>query len=334
MQERIERIRLEMLRLLAEAAKPLGSEEITRQLVGRGHRMSERTVRFHLLAMDRAGHTEYVGRRGRRITGTGRQELESALAYEKVGFLAARIDQLTYLMRFDLARKRGSVVVNTSIVEQKALERGVPFVSQVFEAGYSMGRLLGLSGPGARVGEMEVPPGCVGVATICSITVNGVLLSQGIPTYSRFGGLLEVRGRSPQRFTAIITYEGTTLDPLEIFIKSGMTDYVGATQSGVGRIGASFRELPAASRERVVEIAARLEEIGLGGFMEIGRPGQPVLGIPVDGNRLGAIVIGGLNPVAILEEIGVRVQSRALAGLVDFKTLFPYTELAQRLKDL
>lgn len=334
MQERIERARLDMLRILKLADRPLGSEEISRQMRGLGHSLSERTVRFHLLALDRAGQTQYIGRRGRRITEEGRRELESAMVHEKVGFLAAKIDQMSYLMRFDLSRARGTVVINTSLVEKKALERSILFVQKVFECGYSMGRLLALYGPGCRAGEMEVPPGYVGVGTICSITVNGVLLSHGIPTYSRFGGLLEVREKLPERFTAIINYDGTTLDPLEIFIKSGMTDYVGATQSGNGRIGASFRELPAGSRDRVLSIASRLELIGLGGFMEIGRPGQPLLGIPVDENRVGAIVIGGLNPVAILEEIGVKVLSRALSGLTDFKTLFPYDQLPERLSAL
>ena len=334
MRDRIERTRLDMLRMLKEAGKPLGSRDITQGLKGHGHDMSERTVRFHLLAMDRAGYTEYIGKRGRRITEKGRMELASSMVHERVGFLAAKIDQMTYLMKFDLAKRKGTVVVNTSLIEKKALERSYPFVQKVFEAGYSMGRLMTLYEPGSRAGEMEVPPGFVGVGTICSITFNGVLLSHGIPTFSRFGGLLEVQARVPMRFTAIITYEGSSLDPLEIFIKSGMTDYVGATQSGTGHIGASFRELPAASREQAVEIATRLDEIGLGGLMDIGWPGQPLLGIPVDENRIGAIVIGGLNPVAILEEIGLKVHSRALSGLVDFRRLFPYEELGDRIRDM
>jgi hypothetical protein len=46
---------------------------------------------------------------------------------------------------------------------------------------------------------------------------------------------------------------------------------------------------------------------------------------------VGAIVIGGLNPVAILEETNVVVHSRALAGLVDFSRLFHYSELEKQL---
>jgi repressor of nif and glnA expression len=46
------------------------------------------------------------------------------------------------------------------------------------------------------------------------------------------------------------------------------------------------------------------------------------------------VVIGGLNPVAAVEEKGERVQSRALAGLVDYNRLFPYEEMESRARQL
>jgi repressor of nif and glnA expression len=42
-------------------------------------------------------------------------------------------------------------------------------------------------------------------------------------------------------------------------------------------------------------------------------------------------VIGGLNPVAILEETGAEVRHTALSGLMEFNRLFPYQELKDRL---
>jgi HTH-type transcriptional regulator, global nitrogen regulator NrpRI len=72
----------------------------------------------------------------------------------------------------------------------------------------------------------------------------------------------------------------------------------------------------------------------LGGFMKIGGEGVPLLEIPVGEGRVGAVVIGGLNPVAVLEESGLHVFSRALAGLIDFERLFHYSELKRRLNNL
>ncbi len=335
MADRIERKRLAILRILQEAHRPLGSHRITEILNQRGIDISERTVRFHLLSLDSGGLTRGGGRRGRRITEKGISELAKARVFEKVGFLAAKIDQMAFSMRFDPHRCAGNVVVNLSTLRIDQALEAVPLMLRVFQAGYSMGRLLCLFGPGERVGEMFIPQGCLGVGTVCSITLNGVLLSAGIPVRSRFGGLLEMEGGQPSRWVAIINYDGTSLDPLEIFIKSGMTDYLGATGAGGnGIIGASFRELPAASRERVIELAGRLEEIGLGGFLRIGFPGSPLLEVPVDEGRIGAIVIGGLNPVAILEEKGFEVHSRALTGFVDYGSLFPHSELEERMNQL
>jgi repressor of nif and glnA expression len=181
---------------------------------------------------------------------------------------------------------------------------------------------------------MVVPAGYMGVGTVCSITLNGVLLAQKIPMSSRFGGLLEIQNARPSRFVAIINYDGTSLDPLEIFIKSGMTDYLGATGDGNGLIGAGFREIPARTRDHVVEIAAKLEKIGLGGFLTIGMPNGDVSEIPVSEGNVGAIVIGGLNPIDILEEAGFEVHSRALSGIIPYKILFPFHELEKRATNL
>jgi len=334
MTDTVEKKRLQILRILRDANAPVASQEITEKLKNTGYDISERTVRFHLLAMDKEGLTQYVDRHGRRITEKGLTELTNARIIERVGFLAGKIDQMSYRMAFDLASRTGTVVVNVSVIRREELEASVPLMSRVFEGGYAMGRLLTLYRPGEQAGELLVPDGCVGIGTVCSITLNGILLAHGIPTYSRFGGLLEIVEGKPARFVAIINYDGTSLDPLEIFIKSGMTDYVGATENGNGRIGASFREIPAASRERVLELAEELAEIGLGGFMRIGMPGRPLTEIPIEESRIGAIVIGGLNPVAILEERGIHAQSRALAGLVGFERLFPYTELSERMAAL
>lgn len=173
-----------------------------------------------------------------------------------------------------------------------------------------------------------------GVGTVCSITLNGVLVSLGIPTLTRFGGLLEIHHRKPHRFEEIIHYDGTSLDPLEIFIRGGMTDTLGAAGSGEGRIGASFREVPADARDQVIALSRRLEKAGLGGVLLIGWPGQPLLGIPVSEGRVGLVVKGGLNPLAALEERGLRGPTRALAALYDYRELFPYPEFDARLKTL
>ncbi len=335
MRDKTEEKRLAILKTLRDASGALGSSKITERLLAMGHDMSERTVRFHLLELDKVGLTDNLGRSGRSITAKGLNELESAQSYEKVGFLSAKIDQMTYKMDFDLATKTGRVVLNVSLIDRGELRRSIPSMQKVFASGYAMGTLVTLLAPGEQVGQMVVPEGSVGIGTVCSITVNGVLVAHGIPTNSRFGGLLELREHKAVRFAEFINYDGTTIDPLEVFIHGGMTDYVGATKNGNGLIGASFREVPADSRDHVAALGRQMQQAGLGGLFLLGWPGRPLLDIPVSEGRLGLVVVGGLNPVAILEEQGVKVyRTGALAGLIEYERLFHYEKLGERAASL
>ncbi|MBN2331665.1 MAG: DUF128 domain-containing protein [Deltaproteobacteria bacterium] len=332
MDSKIKKKHLAILRILKKVDSPISSAVITEELINMGLDISERTVRLYLQQLDRAGFTRNFGKRGRLISEAGLNELASSQIMDRVGFLSAKIDQMTYRMNFDLDNRSGTVVINFTMVKPADLLVCADEIKQVFAQGYAMGQFLTLLAPGERLGEIIVPPGLVGVGTVCSITLNGVLLKYGIPTTSRFGGLLELKNRKATRFVEIITYDGTSIDPLEVFIRSGMTNYRGAITSGNGRIGASFREFPAGSRELVDNLAKRLAKAGLGGFMSLGRPGLPLFEIPVSQGRFGAVVIGGLNPVSILEETGHRVFSRALAGLMEFDRLFHFEELTDRLQ--
>jgi DNA-binding transcriptional ArsR family regulator len=62
MQDKIERKRLAILRILKDANETVGSQKITELLEAARHDISERTVRFHLNAMDKDGLTECIGR--------------------------------------------------------------------------------------------------------------------------------------------------------------------------------------------------------------------------------------------------------------------------------
>jgi repressor of nif and glnA expression len=333
MPDKIKKKQLSILSVLKESDGPCSSSHIASKLESLGHEISERTVRFYLNKMDLAGLTKTVGKKGRQITEKGLSELDSSSIIDRVGFLSAKIDQLTYAMDFDLNKKTGNVVVNLSLIEPRKVLECLDMMNRVFEYGFAMGHLVTLYGPGERVGHLTIPENMIGFGTVCSITVNGVLLKYGIPTNSRFGGLLELQEKKATRFVEIINYDGTSIDPLEVFIRSGMTDYVGAVKSGNGRVGASFREFPAQSRDLVIELAQKLDYVGLGCLMRIGQPSQTLLEVPVSEGRIGSIMVGGLNPVAILEETGVRVHLKALAGLVEFNKLFHYTELKQRLEE-
>ena len=323
--------RVAILRSLREAGGAAGSAEISRQIQALGVELSPRAIRLHLQDLETAGLVQPARRGrsgGRTITPKGLREINDALVMDRVGLTAARMDSLACRMAFDPKEPAGLLVLNMTTIREADFQDAVAEMVPVFEAGLGMGEYVGLFRSGESAGTFQVPSGRIGIGTICSVTVNGVLLNERIPTTSRFAGVLEMHDGQPARFTDLITYDGTSLDPLEIFIKSGLTRVREAVRTARGRIGASFREIPTCALGDAEKILLRMKAAGVGGLLLMGKPNQPLLGFPVPDGRTGLIVAGGLNPCAAFQEAGIAAENTAMAQLFEFRCLRHYRELA------
>lgn len=319
---------ISILKVLNKSRESItGSREISRQLTMHGVNLTERTVRYHLKILDERGLTEPFGKEGRKITDKGRDELSKALVTEKLGFVNSRIDTLSYLTDFDLQELKGNVILNISYIPKKTFREALNLMKPVFSSPYVINDGLVVAREGEKVGDITVPAGKVAIGTLCSVTINGIFLKAGLPVVSRFGGVLEIEKRKPTRFVALISYEGSSLDPLEIFIRGKMTDVKSAVKNGTGRILASFREIPVVCYEKAKELSDKLKAAGIGGILTIGEPNVPLFEMPVGMDRAGMVVVGGLNPISILEEKGISTESKAMSTLYDFSML-------KRFKDI
>ena len=319
---------ISILKVLGDQEKSIiGSREIARQLVRRGVSLSERTVRYHMKFLDEQGFTEAFGKEGRKITEKGKQELQKALVSEKVGFVISRIDTLSYMTDFDLESMKGGVILNVSCIPEAVFREALERMMPAFYSPYTMSDRVAAVKGGKTLGEFFVPEGMIALGTICSVTINGIFLKSGIPVLSRFGGMLEVEAGAPKRFVALVSYEGSSLDPLEIFIRSGMTDVGGAVGNGEGKVLASFREIPMVSVDKALKVVRGLEARGIGGIIRIGEPNNALFEIPVGMDRSGVAITGGLNPLAVLEEAGIRVRSHAMSTLYEYSRLVPFKSL-------
>jgi len=316
-----------ILRALRDAGRPLGASRLARDLEAMGIDMSQRTVRYYLAMLDREGLTRSCGKRGREITPLGEQEVANSFVAEKVGFIAAKMDELACQMTFHSRRRSGTVIMNLSLVPAAHIQEAVVEMTAAFEAGLGMGRFVAVGRPGEVLGRHRVAEGQFAIGTVCSVSINGILLSEGIPAASRFAGLLEISDGQPVRFTEMIHYDGTSLDPLEVFISGRLTSVRQAARTGHGVIGASFREIPAVAAPRVRKVCARLAQIGLGGILLVGKPNRPLLEVPVPEGRAGLVVVGGLNPLAAVQEAGIPTHNKALTGLYEFERLASFREL-------
>ncbi len=326
--QEVERKVISILKVLSESQEPLGARVIAQRMKGYGVELGERAVRYHLKTTDEQGLTQLVGRRdGRLLTEKGAEEVKSALVEDKVGFALSGIELLAFRTNFNWEKCSGLVPVNISYFPKEKFSKALRAMKPAFKEGLCVSDLVAVASEGERLGELVIPQGKIGLATVCSIVINGSLLKAGVPMSSRFGGILQVRNHKPLRFIEIIHYAGCSLDPSEIFIRARMTSVGGVAKMGDGRILANFREIPAICQPITEEVVAKLKKAGLQGLIMMGHTSEPVCEVPVELNKIGLVLIGGLNPVAAAQEAGIETESRAMSTVMEYRDLIKIEEL-------
>jgi repressor of nif and glnA expression len=325
--QEVERKEHLILKILNDSPQPLGARVIARLLKDRGVHLGERAVRYHLKLMDERGLTRLVSRDGRLITEPGIEELGNALVRDKVGFAITKIELLALRTGFDCEKGTGLVPVNISFFSKDKFEKAIQTMKPVFAAGICVSDLVAVAHEGEQLGDLTVPAGKIGLATVCSIVINGTLLKAGVPMDSRFGGILQIRNHEPLRFVELIHYAGSSLDPSEVFIRAGMTSVRDVARTGNGKILANFREIPALCRPTAENVVAKLKEAGLGGLMVMGNTSEPVCEMPIELNRIGMVLIGGLNPIAAAEEAGIEAENYAMSTVLEYQSLKKFQEV-------
>ncbi len=328
--EGIERKIVLILQILKESRQPVGARLIARRMHDLGVVLSERAVRYHLKLMDEKGLTRLVGRReGRAVTDRGVDEASNAMVQDKVGLAISRIEILAYKTTFNPVNGRGLLPVNISLFPKEQFKNALKVMRPAFEMGVTVSDLVAVAGEHGQLGNVTVPRGKIGLATVCSIVINGVLLKAGIPMDSKFAGILQLKDRKPLRFVELIYYSGSSLDPSETFIMAKMTSVRSVLGKGEGNILANFREVPAPCKKLVEELISRLNEARIGGILLIGAVSEPVCQVHVDLNKVGLILTGGLNPIACAQEAGIQTENRGMAAVMDYQELRRFSEICR-----
>src|SRR3989337_2063477 len=317
----VQRKLIEILRILHENQEPIGARLIADKMNERGYPIGERVVRYHLRILDERGLTKRQGYDGRVITEMGTHELDSALVGDRLGFIITRIEKLIYDTTFDLKTGLGNVIINTSIIDKNDLEKTLEILKRVIYDGYSISPYIKLIDESTVTSDLKVPEGKIGIATMCSITIDGILMKNGIPVNTKYGGILEVKDRVPVHFEDLIFYTGTTIDPMRIFISKKLTRVLAAVDTGSGRLLANLREIPASALPEAEKVLQSIMDSRIGGIAEIGKPGKQVLGAPVENGKVGVVAIAGVNGMAAVEEMGIKVDTHPISTIIDFKDL-------------
>jgi hypothetical protein len=309
---------IEILRVIESADKPVGARAISDSLCNRGYELGERAVRYNLKILDELGFTKKRGYSGRMLTPLGMRELNDALVDDRIGFVNTRIEEYMFKTSFDPVTKTGDVIANTSIIDKADVERVFEIMGRTFDAGYAISRRVLILEEGAGLFAQEIPAGCVGIATLCSITLDGMLMKGGIPVDTSFAGVVDVRDGKPAEFTDLIAYAGSSLDPMRVLMARRVTRVVDAVERGSGKILANVREIPVAAAELAVSLLEQSRDAGLGGLIELGGQGEPLLGCPIGSGKIGIAFCAGVNGAVAAEEMGIRIKTIPISALVDY----------------
>lgn len=276
----------------------------------RGFVLSDRAVQYYLSYLDTMGFTEKIGNQGRVLTPEGQQETDNALVDDRIGFIISKLERLAYRSTFDPATSTGDVAYNLSIVPEASFEPAKAAFDEVIktECGFfSSYRVIDH--------DPRVPPGSVGFISICSISMDGVFQRKGIPVKMAFGGRLEIEQGTPKRFRDLIGYRGTTIDPLELFISSGLTSISSFARTKTGIALANVREVPCAAKTQVEETIQLMNNCG---FIFPVALGTQVFNLPNNPYRLSIVAFSGLNYMGNTVEHGIEIKTEIGAGNIPF----------------
>jgi repressor of nif and glnA expression len=232
-------------------------------------------------------------------------------------FVNHNIEDFAIQVTFDPVAGDGKVVYNLSLIKNEDLDYAISVLKDANKTGISVSGMVKFFSSGEKVADFIIPKGCTGICTMCSITFDGLLIRRGIPINPIGGGVVEIENRTPIRFTHIILYEHTTIDPLQVLISQKTTSITNVMRRGSGNILANIREFHMESDHLVGNVLDELSSSSYSGILEVGVPNLSLLGVPVSPQFVAIAAVGGTNPMAAIREGGRWVQTHAMKGLID-----------------
>ena len=311
----VQRKLVEILRIIKESNSAIGARLIADRLNERGYRIGERGVRYHLRILDERRFTRKQGYEGRVLMPAGLKELEHALVSDRLGFVIITIEKMIYSTTFDQNTRKGNIVVNNSIIDLDHFDPVIDIIEETNNSGYTVSPYIGLIEENTP--EVRIPPGKIGIATVCSITIDGILLKNGIPVDTKYGGLIEIKNGKPHKFKDLIASRATTIDPMKIFLSRKMTSITPAIRDGHGKVLASTREIPLSAEKNVEEILKTAEKVGICGLIQ---NNEETL-LQTTPNRAIIPIYAGINAVGAVEEKGIPITNHPVSQLMKFEEM-------------
>jgi repressor of nif and glnA expression len=241
----------------------------------------------------------------------GIAETDRALVEDRIGFVISKLERLAFRSTFDPDTSTGDVAYNLTLVPDEILESVTASFDKVRDAGCSFFQSYALMDRDPRI-----PSGHTGILTVCSITMDGVFQHHGIPVKMAYGGTIRIENRKPVEFVDLIGYQGSTVDPLQLFINSGLTAIGSYISGGSGILLANIRQIPGSSWNRASDLITRMQNCGFRFPLMMGR-GQ-VFNLSTDPGRISLVSYSGMNSIGYAAEQGIKLVTEIGAGTIPF----------------
>ncbi len=308
-----------ILKVLANSDMPLGAKTITEKLEEKAISVKKDTIQYYLRVLDNAGLTKKVGLAGRVISDKGIEELRKGMLKERIGSFIERREEYAYQANFDVEAKSGLVSLNLGVVDESNLDKSLKLVKECVDSGLVISPLIKVYHK--TTNKIKVAEDKAVIGLVSTSVIDAAFINSKINTFPTFAGTLQYMGYEPVRFTNVISYIGSSLDPIDLFIKSGLCEVKNVVKRGYGAIPADVREIPAVARKKAVEVVEKLNNAEIGGVLSIGEANEDVLGVPVNNYRVGVVVIAGSTPLAYLKENGIDIKIKILGSYERFENL-------------
>ena len=229
---------------------------------------------------------------------------------EKISLVLSKSLNMIQQVNFDVEKQKGDIIANISYVHRDHIDRALSIMEDTYNDNPKY------INPYYKLVDHPENDDLIGIATICSLSIDGILINNGIMSNPTYSGLLELT--EPPLFIDLISYNGTTLDPHKIFLSKNMTSITGS--DGPNKILASVKEIPYVSRDHAVELLEILNNIGFS-IYKIGKPREFVYNSKVDNYNFGVITGGGLNSIGAVKESGVPIKVKVLEKMMPFEKM-------------
>ena len=228
----------------------------------------------------------------------------------KLPFLLSKSWNLIQQVNFDVEKRKGDIIANVSYIHKNDIDKALAIMEDAYNNNPKF------INPYYKLINHPTDDTKVGIATICSLSIDGLLINNGIKSTPKYGGLLELT--EPPLFIELISYNGTTVDPHKIFLAKNLTSI--SRNIGPNKILASVKEIPYIARDYAVYLLDILNNIGFS-IYKIGKPRELVYNAKVDNYNFGVIAGGGLNSIGAIKEKGIDIEVKAIEKLIPFEDM-------------